>query len=100
MGTDWRSPFPMAFVFLLLIVGEGGNSRSGTMSAGLPFRRRLRSGCNRFRGSEINLRPHPGGARPPGSALALSGARVSKDGGESTGCGHPRDATLRDAPSG
>src|SRR5258708_22804568 len=27
----------MAFGFLLLIVGEGGNSRGGTMSAGLPF---------------------------------------------------------------
>src|SRR5437879_1399030 len=32
-----RSPFPMTFHFLLLILGEGGNSRDGTRSAGLPF---------------------------------------------------------------
>src|ERR1700739_193499 len=31
------SPVPEAFHFLLLIVGEGGNSPSSTISADLPF---------------------------------------------------------------
>src|ERR1700686_868064 len=44
MRIDCRSPFPMAFHFLLLIVGEGGNSRGGTMSAGLPFPGPFRQG--------------------------------------------------------
>ena len=43
MRIDCRSPFPVAFG-LLLIVGEGGNSRGGTISAGLPFPRLFRPG--------------------------------------------------------
>jgi hypothetical protein len=38
-----------------------------------------------------------GGARPPGSALALSGARVSKDGRESLRCVHPWFDRITDA---
>jgi trans-aconitate methyltransferase len=52
MRIDCKSPFPVAFDFLLLIVAKGGNSRASTISAALPFPRLFRPGRQRFRAAK------------------------------------------------